>query len=89
MTDYLAAEPVRAITANRNRPFFIYLAFNAPRTPLQALRSDYDALPQIENHTERVSEQRASRAPVPTRSPRCPPSSPSTSGRWCRRAGRH
>jgi arylsulfatase A-like enzyme len=54
MTDYLADEAVRAIEANRNRPFFMYLAFNAPHTPLQALKSDYDALPGIENHTERV-----------------------------------
>jgi arylsulfatase A-like enzyme len=54
MTDYLADEASRAIEANRNRPFFLYLAFNAPHTPLQALRSDYDALPQIENHTLRV-----------------------------------
>jgi len=54
MTEYLADEAVRAIEANRNRPFFLYLAFNAPHTPLQALRSDYDALPGIANHTERV-----------------------------------
>jgi arylsulfatase A-like enzyme len=54
LTDYLADEAVRAIEANRNRPFFLYLAFNAPHTPLQALRSDYDALSRIENHTERV-----------------------------------
>jgi arylsulfatase A-like enzyme len=54
MTDYLAREAARAIAANRNRPFFVYLAFNAPHTPLQALRSDYDALSGIENHTLRV-----------------------------------
>ena len=54
MTDYLADEAVRAIEANRNRPFLMYLAFNAPHTPLQALRSDYDALAGIESHTERV-----------------------------------
>jgi arylsulfatase A-like enzyme len=54
MTDYLANEAARAIEANRNRPFFLYLAFSAPHTPLQALRSDYDALPQIENHTLRT-----------------------------------
>ncbi len=47
LTDYLAREAARAIDANANRPFFLYLAFNAPHTPLQALRSDYDALPQI------------------------------------------
>lgn len=54
VTDYLADEAARAIAANRNRPFFMYLAFNAPHTPLQALRSDYDALPQIEDHTLRT-----------------------------------
>ncbi len=43
MTDYLGDEAVKAIEANRNRPFFIYLAFNAPHVPLQALKSDYDA----------------------------------------------
>ncbi|MDO9489980.1 MAG: sulfatase-like hydrolase/transferase, partial [Sphingomonadaceae bacterium] len=32
MTDYFAAEAVKAIEANRNRPFFMYLAFNAPHT---------------------------------------------------------
>jgi arylsulfatase A-like enzyme len=32
----------------------MYLAFNAPHTPLQALRSDYDALAGIESHIERV-----------------------------------
>jgi len=54
MTDYLADEAVKAIDANRNRPFFLYLAFNAPHTPLQALRSDYDALPQIGHRPLRV-----------------------------------
>jgi arylsulfatase A-like enzyme len=54
MTDYLAAEAARAIAANRDRPFFLYLAFNAPHTPLQALKADYDALPQIQDHTLRV-----------------------------------
>jgi arylsulfatase A-like enzyme len=54
MTDYLAREAARAIEANRNRPFFLYLAFNAPHTPLQATRADYDALPGIANHELRV-----------------------------------
>jgi arylsulfatase A-like enzyme len=54
MTDYLADQAVRAIAANRNRPFFLYLALNAPHTPLQALRSDYDALAGVEGHTLRV-----------------------------------
>jgi len=54
MTDYLGNEAAKAITANRNRPFFLYFAPNAPHTPLQALRSDYDALPQIKDHRLRV-----------------------------------
>ena len=54
MTDYLSNEAVQAIAANRNRPFFLYFAPNAPHTPLQALRADYDALPQITDHRLRV-----------------------------------
>ncbi len=54
MTDYLSREAVRAIEANRDRPFFLYLAYNAPHNPLQAMKSDYDALAGIEDHTTRV-----------------------------------
>jgi arylsulfatase A-like enzyme len=54
MTDYLTDEAVAAIEANRNRPFFMYLAYNAPHTPLQATREDYDALPQITDHRLRT-----------------------------------
>lgn len=53
-TDYFAAEAMRAIEANRNRPFFLYLAFNAPHTPLQATRADYDRLPRIKDEKTRV-----------------------------------
>lgn len=54
VTDYFADEAAKAITANRNRPFFLYLAFTAPHTPLQATREDYDALAAIPDHTQRV-----------------------------------
>ncbi len=54
MTDYLGEQAVDAIKANKNRPFFIYLAFNAPHTPLQATQEDYDALPMIKDHELRV-----------------------------------
>lgn len=54
MTDYLTDNAVAAIKANRNRPFFMYLAYNAPHTPLQALKSDYDALAHIKDHRLRV-----------------------------------
>jgi arylsulfatase A-like enzyme len=54
MTDYLGKQAARAIENNKNRPFFLYLAFNAPHTPLQALKSDYDALGDISDHRLRV-----------------------------------
>ncbi len=54
MTDYLGEQAADAIKANRNRPFFMYLAFNAPHTPLQATQEDYDALPMIKDHEMRV-----------------------------------
>ena len=54
VTDYLTDEAVKAIAANKNQPFFMYLAYTAPHTPLQATKEDYDALPQIKDHTERV-----------------------------------
>lgn len=54
MTDYLTDEAIKAIDANKQRPFFMYLAYNAPHTPLQSTREDYDALPQITDHTTRV-----------------------------------
>jgi arylsulfatase A-like enzyme len=54
MTDYLTDEAVKAIAANRNRPFFLYFAPNAIHTPLQATKADYDALPQIKDHRLRV-----------------------------------
>ena len=54
LTDYLSREAVKAIEENRNRPFFMYLAYNAPHTPLQSEKRDYDALSHIEDHTERT-----------------------------------
>ena len=54
MTDYLTDEAIAAMEANRTRPFFMYLAYNAPHSPLQATKADYDALPQIDNHPLRV-----------------------------------
>ena len=54
MTDYFADEAIKAIAANRNRPFFLYLAFNAPHTPLQATKEEYAKLPQIKDRKTRV-----------------------------------
>ena len=54
LTDFYTDEAVKAIEANKNRPFFLYLAHWAVHTPLQASKADYDALSHIENHRERV-----------------------------------
>lgn len=54
LTDYYTDEAVKVIEANKDRPFFLYLAHWAPHTPLQASREDYDALADIELHRERV-----------------------------------
>ena len=54
LTDYYTDEAVKVIEANRDRPFFLYLAHWAPHTPLQAKKEDYDALEEIPLHRERV-----------------------------------
>lgn len=54
LTDYYTEQAVEVIEANRDRPFFLYLAHWAPHTPLQASREDYEALSHIELHRERV-----------------------------------
>lgn len=54
LTDYFTDQAVSIINKNKNRPFFLYLAYNAPHGPLQAKKEDYDALAGISDHTERV-----------------------------------
>lgn len=54
LTDYYTDEAVKVIEANKDRPFFLYLAHWAPHTPLQSSKEDYDALDQIDLHRERV-----------------------------------
>lgn len=54
MTDYFADQAVAAIEANANRPFFLYLALNAPHTPIQAQRADVEALSHIQDERLRV-----------------------------------
>jgi uncharacterized sulfatase len=54
LTDFFTDEAVKAIEANRHRPFFINLAHWGVHTPLQALVDDYDALAGIDDHRTRV-----------------------------------
>ena len=54
LTDYWTDESVNVIKANKNRPFFLYLAHWGPHTPLQATREDYIAVGDIKPHRKRV-----------------------------------
>ena len=54
LTDWWTEESLKVIEANKNRPFFLYLAHWAPHTPLQATREDYDAVGDITPHRLRV-----------------------------------
>lgn len=54
LTDYWTDESIKVIKANKNRPFFLYLAHWGPHTPLQATREDYEAVGDIKPHRLRV-----------------------------------
>jgi arylsulfatase A-like enzyme len=54
LTDYWTDESIEMIKANRNRPFFLYLAHWGTHTPLQATREDYEAVGDIKPHRLRV-----------------------------------
>ena len=54
-TDLLAAEAVRQIRGrDKGRPFFLYLAFNAPHTPLQAPQALIDKYARIPDQRRRT-----------------------------------
>ncbi|MGC6535689.1 MAG: sulfatase-like hydrolase/transferase [Parvibaculales bacterium] len=55
LTDYYTDEAVKAIAANKDRPFFLYLAHWGIHTPLQATKEDYQAVgDNFPNHRSRV-----------------------------------
>ena len=54
LTDYWTDESIAIIKANKNRPFFLYLAHWGTHTPLQATRADYEAVGDIKPHRLRV-----------------------------------
>lgn len=54
LTDYWTDEALNVIEANRNRPFFLYLAHWGPHSPLQATREDYEAVGDIQPRRLRV-----------------------------------
>ncbi len=54
LTDYYTDEAINIIKANKNRPFFLYLAHWGVHTPLQATQADYEAVGDIKPHRLRV-----------------------------------
>ncbi|MBT8149106.1 MAG: sulfatase-like hydrolase/transferase, partial [Pseudomonadales bacterium] len=54
LTDYWTDESIKVIEANKNQPFFLYLAHWGVHTPLQATREDYEAVGDIVPHRKRV-----------------------------------
>lgn len=54
LTDYWTEESVKVIKANKNRPFFLYLAHWGLHTPLQATREDFEAVGDIKPYRLRV-----------------------------------
>ena len=54
LANYWTDQSLKVIEANRNRPFFLYLAHWGIHTPLQATRADYDAVGNIGSHRLRV-----------------------------------
>ncbi len=59
--DYLTyafgREAVSFIEQHKDEPFFLYLAFNAPHSPLQAAIRDRKAFPEIEDNRRRTFAQ--------------------------------
>jgi arylsulfatase A-like enzyme len=49
LTDALSREAVRFVERNAEKPFFLYLAYNAPHTPLQATEEYLSRFSHIEN----------------------------------------
>ncbi len=55
LTDYYTDEAIKAIAANKEQPFFLYLAHWGIHTPLQATKEDYEAVgDNFPDHRSRV-----------------------------------
>ena len=54
MTDDLTGEALRFVRQNRNDPIFIYIAYNAVHTPVEALPEDIEKFAQIQDKKRRV-----------------------------------
>lgn len=54
LTDRIAEEGMQFMERNRDRPFFLWLSFNAPHTPLQAKQEYYDRFAHVEDPIQRI-----------------------------------
>jgi arylsulfatase A-like enzyme len=54
LTDALSREAVSFIDRNAKKPFFLYLAYNAPHSPLQATSKYLDRFNNIENPKRKI-----------------------------------
>lgn len=54
LTDRLGSEAIRFIKRSKDEPFFLYLAFHAPHTPIQTIDRYYDRFPGTANETARI-----------------------------------
>jgi arylsulfatase A-like enzyme len=54
LTEAFTREAVDFIGRHRDRPFFLYVAYNAPHTPLQVTDRYYDRFPQISHDPSRI-----------------------------------
>ena len=54
LTDEFSDEAVNFIEKNQKKPFFLYLAYNAPHGPLQASQEYLDRFPNIENNRRKT-----------------------------------
>ena len=54
LTDTLAERATAYVKQNASKPFFLYLAFNAAHTPMQAAQKYLDRFPDIKNEQRRT-----------------------------------
>jgi arylsulfatase A-like enzyme len=54
LTEEFTREAVEFIDRNRDRPFYLHVAYHAPHVPLQTTQKYYDRFPDIDNEARRV-----------------------------------
>ena len=54
ITDRIGDEAVNFIDKNKDKPFFLYVPFNAPHDPFQAKKEDFNSITTTTDTTERI-----------------------------------